>query len=111
MLNDEFGSGTITSSTPNDGSYSWTVGNTLPESDQYKILIYNAEDQSVFGTSFYFSIIHPDDGGGNGDDDNDDNSTNNNTIPINPIPSFNLWIILSIIGLSLLVIIIRRRKF
>jgi len=47
---------TITSSTSNDGSYSWTVPSTLSSSSSYKIKITSTSDSNVYDESDYFSI-------------------------------------------------------
>jgi formylglycine-generating enzyme required for sulfatase activity len=47
---------TITSSTENDGSYSWTVPHSLADGKDYKVRISSVEDSSVYAESGYIEI-------------------------------------------------------
>ena len=50
---------TITPSTANNGSYSWTVLNTLANGTNYQIKITSTTSSSISGTSPNFSIMKP----------------------------------------------------
>jgi len=47
---------TITSSTYNDGSHSWTISSSLSTSSYYQIRVTSTSDSSIFDESDYFSI-------------------------------------------------------
>ncbi len=47
---------TITNSTSNDGSYTWTVDDNLSESSNYRIKISDANNSSIYDYSDYFEI-------------------------------------------------------
>ncbi|MBN1272959.1 MAG: SUMF1/EgtB/PvdO family nonheme iron enzyme [Candidatus Aminicenantes bacterium] len=48
---------TISSSTPNDGSHTWTVPNDLTEAMNYKVRISCAVENEVYGESVEFEVI------------------------------------------------------
>ncbi|MDE5085374.1 MAG: hypothetical protein O4859_30915, partial [Trichodesmium sp. St18_bin1] len=48
---------TISTSTPSDGSYSWTVPTSLSSGTNYNVKIRNVNDSSVYDYSSYFTII------------------------------------------------------
>ena len=50
---------TITPSTANNGSYSWTVLNSLADGNDYQIKITSTTSSSISGTSSNFSIMKP----------------------------------------------------
>lgn len=46
----------ITNGTPSDGSHTYTVPNSLPNGNNYRIRIYDASNSTTFDTSPYFTI-------------------------------------------------------
>jgi hypothetical protein len=63
----------IVSGTANEGSFYWTVPQTLTESSSYRILIIDSEDSSVYDFSGFFII----ESASNNEDDNGDDDNNN----------------------------------
>ena len=49
----------ITSSTANDGSYSWTIPTFIPLATDYKIRITSVQSPTIYGTSLSFIIAYP----------------------------------------------------
>ena len=49
----------ITSSTMNDGSYSWSIPSNQDSGTNYRIMIIDTSDSSVFDFSDYFELYEP----------------------------------------------------
>ncbi|NVM18456.1 MAG: hypothetical protein HWN80_12130 [Candidatus Lokiarchaeota archaeon] len=81
----------ITSETPNDGLYSWSIPTELATSDQYQIKITDKVNLDTYDFSDYFEIKKVTSGSGD-------------------IPGYNLCILIGIIGVISIILVKKRIK-
>ncbi|MFX1477717.1 MAG: GPI anchored serine-threonine rich family protein, partial [Promethearchaeota archaeon] len=83
----------IISSTPNDGSYSWTIPTGLEASSQYQVKITDITNPSTYDYSDYFEINPPSQSSNQGD-----------------VPGYDLLIVFVVSFISIMGIIVLLQK-
>jgi C1A family cysteine protease len=83
----------ITSDTPSDGNYSWSIPSMLVNSKQYQVKILDVSNFSIFDFSDYFEIATPTETPGG-------------------IPGYHPYFLIGVVGIvSMIIILTKRDKF